>query len=225
LLLVRPVLASIRFARGDDADDVTVSVAVADDEQTQRRAPEQDESILVAQQPATCSRSRVGSSPRSCDDSGVIVHLPPAPWAAPPGTRTVFLAGSIEMGTADDWQSRVVAALGDRDLVVLNPRRLAWDASWRQAIDEPQFREQVEWELDGLERADTIAMWFAPDTRAPITLLELGLFARTGKLSVGCPDGYWRKGNVEVTCARYGVRLAHDWAAFIADVIRAAVVR
>jgi hypothetical protein len=144
----------------------------------------------------------------------VIVHCPPATWNVEPGTRTVFLAGSIEMGVADDWQARMIALL-DPGVVVLNPRRENWDATWRQSIDEPKFREQVEWELDGLERADVIAIWFAPDTKAPITLLELGLFARSGKVLVGCPDGFWRKGNVEVVCARYGARLAHDWEAFI----------
>ena len=50
-----------------------------------------------------------------------------------------------------------------------------------------------------------IAMYFAPETKAPITLLELGLFARTGKVIVCCPEGYWRRGNVEVVCARFGI--------------------
>lgn len=143
-------------------------------------------------------------------------HYPPATWSVPPGTRTVFLAGSIEMGVAEDWQQRLIASLG-QDVVALNPRRAAWDSSWRQSIDEPMFREQVEWELDGLERADVIAMWFAPETKSPISLLELGLFARSNKIVVGCPDGFWRKGNVEVVCARYGCPLANDWDGFLAQ--------
>jgi hypothetical protein len=153
----------------------------------------------------------------------MLVHYPPVPWTAPPGTRTVFLAGSIEMGGADEWQTRLVASLAERrpDVVALNPRRKSWDSSWRQSIDEPQFREQVEWELDGLERADAIAMWFAPDTKAPVTLLELGLFARSGKVIVGCPDGFWRKGNVEIVCARYGAKLAHDWESFVTRLLEA----
>jgi len=144
----------------------------------------------------------------------MIVHLPPHRWQVEPGARTVFLAGSIEMGTADDWQARLIAR-PPTDVVALNPRRTDWDSSWKQSIDEPQFREQVEWELDGLERADVIAMWFAAETKAPITLLELGLFARSGKVIVGCPDGYWRKGNIEVVCARFGCALANDWESFV----------
>jgi hypothetical protein len=152
----------------------------------------------------------------------VQVQKPPTPLAVPAGARAVFLAGSIDMGAADDWQTRLAAVLaergGDGELIVLNPRRDAWDASWRQSIDEPRFRGQVEWELDGLERADVIAMWFTPASKAPITLLELGLHARGGKLVVGCPDGFWRRGNVEVVCARFGVPLLAEWDGFVATV-------
>ena len=143
---------------------------------------------------------------------------PPAPLDVPADAVATFLAGSIEQGTADDWQTTLTAALADLDVVVLNPRRDEWDASWRQSIDEPRFRGQVEWELDGLERADVIAMWFAPATRAPITLLELGLHARGGKVVVGCPDGFWRRGNVEIVCARFGIPLLGEWDAFVAAV-------
>ncbi len=146
------------------------------------------------------------------------VIKPPTPLAIPDGARVVFLAGSIEMGAAEDWQTKLAAVLHDRDIVVLNPRRDEWDASWRQSIDEPKFREQVEWELDGLDRADVIAMWFAAETKSPITLLELGLHARGGKLLIGCPPGFWRRGNIEVVAARYAVPLHATWDAFAAAV-------
>jgi hypothetical protein len=145
------------------------------------------------------------------------MYRPPAPWTIPPGAHVVFLAGSIDMGTAVDWQAELAAALPGH-VVALNPRRDAWDASWRQSIDNPDFRTQVEWELDGLDRADTIAMWFAPETRAPITLLELGLHARGGKLVVGCPPGFWRRGNIEVVAARFAIPLVDSWDGFVAAV-------
>jgi hypothetical protein len=122
------------------------------------------------------------------------------------------------MGTAEDWQSSMTARLADMDIVILNPRRDDWDATWRQSIDDPQFRGQVDWELDGLERARVIALWFVPESRAPISLLELGLTARSGKVVVGCPDGFWRKGNVEVVCERFGIPLLADFNAFVAAV-------
>lgn len=79
------------------------------------------------------------------------VLKPPVPVHLARGERSVFLAGSIEMGSADNWQSAMASALADQDGAVLNPRRDEWDPSWRQSIQEPEFREQVEWELDGLD--------------------------------------------------------------------------
>jgi hypothetical protein len=145
---------------------------------------------------------------------------PPTPIDLAESDRSVFLAGSIEQGRAEDWQAVVTRRLGDLDAVVLNPRRDEWDASWVQSIDNPQFRGQVEWELAGLERATVVAMYFAPATKAPVTLLELGLTARSGRLVVCCPEGYWRRGNVEVVCARYGVPLVPTLGDLVTEVRR-----
>lgn len=124
--------------------------------------------------------------------------------------KTVFLAGSIEMGSAENWQERVVESLRYVTGVILNPRRDDWDSSWEQDISNDKFREQVEWELTAMEQADQILMYFSPGTKSPITLLELGLFAESDKLVVCCPVGFWRKGNVDVVCERYGVRRVAD---------------
>lgn len=147
------------------------------------------------------------------------VIKPPMPLPERTGP-SVFLAGSIEMGAAEDWQTLLERDLADLDVLILNPRRDAWDASWVQSIDNLQFREQVEWELAGLERASIVAMYFAPATRAPVTLLELGLTAQSGRLVVCCPEGYWRRGNVEVVCHRYGIRMMPALADLAAEVRR-----
>ena len=146
------------------------------------------------------------------------VIKPPAKLDVGAEDRVLFLAGSIEMGKAVDWQAQIARAFADHDGVILNPRRDAWDSSWTQSITDDRFREQVTWELDGLDCADVIAMWFAPETKAPITLLELGLHVRSGRVVVGCPDGFWRKGNIEVVCKRFGVTLCADWASFVVAV-------
>jgi hypothetical protein len=134
-----------------------------------------------------------------------LVLKPPAPLSFDRSLPSVFLAGSIDMGAADDWQRRFEEALADARGVVLNPRRDAWEPTWQQSIEDANLREQVEWELAAQEMATAIVMYFSPTTKAPITLLELGLFARTGKVVVCCAEGFWRKGNVEITCKRYGV--------------------
>jgi hypothetical protein len=147
------------------------------------------------------------------------IFQPPTPLNLP-DRPSLFLAGSIEMGEAELWQARMARALADLDIVLLNPRRDEWDASWEQSIRDARFREQVEWELDAQERATLIAMYFSPATKAPVTLLELGLFARTGKVVVCCPNGYWRKGNVEVVCSRYGLTLLNHLDGLVLEVRR-----
>lgn len=121
--------------------------------------------------------------------------------------KTIFLAGSIEMGKAENWQDKVVGLLKDEeDVIIFNPRRDDWDSGWIQNIDNKQFRQQVEWELMAMEHADIILMYFDPKTKSPISLLELGLFAHTGKLIVCCPEGFWKKGNVDIVCKKFGIK-------------------
>ena len=118
----------------------------------------------------------------------------------------VFLAGSIEMGEAEDWQDEVIKEFKNAKVTFLNPRRNDWDSSWEQSIENEQFREQVEWELNGLEYANIIFLYFHPDTKAPISLLELGLHANSdARLIVCCPDGFYRKGNVDIVCDQYNL--------------------
>ena len=122
------------------------------------------------------------------------------------------------MGLAEQWQERIVKAISDvSGLVILNPRRDDWDASWEQRASNPQFSEQVNWELDMLDAADIVVMYLAPGTKAPISLLELGLCARTGKLRVCCPEGFWRRGNVEMVCERYQIPLSATLDDLIAE--------
>lgn len=115
----------------------------------------------------------------------------------------IFLAGSIEMGAAENWQDKVIAALADYNVEIFNPRRPDWDSSCVQSIHNKQFNEQVNWELDALDDTDIIAMYFDPNTKSPITLLEFGLFAYSDKeITLCCPEGFWRKGNVDIVAKR-----------------------
>src|SRR4051794_10170038 len=104
-----------------------------------------------------------------------LILKPPMPLHFDRTKASVFLAGSIEMGAAEPWQEVVERALGELDVTILNPRREEWDSSWIQSIQDARFREQVKWELEAQELATLILMYFAPETKSPITLLELGL--------------------------------------------------
>ena len=118
----------------------------------------------------------------------------------------IFLAGSIEMGVAEDWQLKIEKELEELPVTIYNPRRESWDSSWIQRESNDQFRKQVNWEMDKLERADIIFLNFVGDTKSPISLLELGMHA-DDNIIVCCPDEFWRKGNVEIVCSRFGIPL------------------
>lgn len=123
-------------------------------------------------------------------------------------TFTVFLAGSIEMGKAIDWQTDLVSHFEDKEVIFLNPRRDDWDSSWVQCISNPEFKSQVRWELEGIENADLVVFVFDPNTLSPITLLELGLVAGLGRNAlVYCPEPFWRKGNVDIVAEQYGLEV------------------
>lgn len=137
-----------------------------------------------------------------------------APEKYPTDGVKVFLAGSIEQGKAEDWQTELTNRLKDANVTILNPRRDNWDDSLEQSINNKQFAEQVNWELDSQEIADLIVMYFSPETKSPITLLELGLF-KDKPMVVCCPDGFWRKGNVEIVCDRFQIPLINDKEEFM----------
>jgi hypothetical protein len=125
------------------------------------------------------------------------------PNNGPSKIERIFLAGTIDNGASENWQEKVIEELKDFDITIYNPRRLDWDSSWKQDISNDPFNQQVNWELDHLERSDLIIMYFLPGSQSPISLLELGIFYK--KMVVCCPDGFWRKGNVDIVCQRYNI--------------------
>lgn len=116
----------------------------------------------------------------------------------------IFLAGTIDMGNSRDWQMELYdrfSAMNGR-YILFNPRQDNWDASRPGEMDY-----QVSWELDHLEEADMIVMYILGSSKSPISLLEMGLHARSGKMHVICEPGFYRYDNVRITCGYYGVPL------------------
>jgi hypothetical protein len=124
---------------------------------------------------------------------------------------SIFLAGSIEMGSAENWQEKIESILNNHKITILNPRRDYWDSSWKQEQTNVQFNNQVNWELNMLNNSTIIFMYLSPETKSPISLMELGLYAQSGKMIVCCPNGFWRKGNVDIVCTRYNIPLFNDF--------------
>jgi hypothetical protein len=134
------------------------------------------------------------------------VVLAPNPYIRDPTRKSVFLSGSIE-SVIPGWRTRVIEALSHLSVTILNPLRTDWDKTWKEDISDERFNKQVVWELEMMEAADIVAVYFAPDTQAAITLLELGLSAKSGRVVIACPKGYWKRGNIQIVCEKYEIDL------------------
>lgn len=136
------------------------------------------------------------------------------------GKKSVFLAGTTsKMGDEPDWRDGLARQLSRLPITIINPIPPNW-IDWPEDITFKPFREQVEWELDMAEKADIVLIYYGPHTLAPISLLELGLCARTGKTIVCCHKEYKKRGNVQVVAKRYGIELLENEKDIAAAVIR-----
>jgi len=129
-----------------------------------------------------------------------------------PKISKIFLAGTIDNGNSKDWQKELIDELENVEsecniqFELFNPRREKWDKNSSDKIVE----EQIKWEQNHLDEADLIIMVFSDDSQSPITLLELGLYAESGKLIVFCTDKFWRYNNVHLTCEKYLIPLVNS---------------
>ena len=124
----------------------------------------------------------------------------------------IFLAGTIDMGNSRDWQKEIFERFTEMDgrYILFNPRQEHWDATRPGEMDY-----QVRWELDHLEEADMIIMHILGSSKSPISLLEMGLHAKDGKMTVICEEDFYRYDNVRITCDYYGVPMYNDLASFL----------
>lgn len=130
----------------------------------------------------------------------------------------IFLAGSIDNGTALDWQTDITNRLkvryqsrDDVELIICNPRRDNWNMD--PSNDELEF--QINWELTNIETADVVAVYFASNSQSPVTMLETGLLLGTySNMILHVPDDFWRATNLKVTAARYGFPVSTTESAF-----------
>lgn len=65
--------------------------------------------------------------------------------------------------------------------------------------------------MDQMNKADFIALYFG-ESKSPISLLELGMHAASAsamgkKVTVCCKDSFWKRGNVQMVCERYKLKL------------------
>lgn len=140
------------------------------------------------------------------------IYKPSDEYTYTSNNLSVFLAGTIDNGSSIDWQKEaeeelqfINSRLGTGEIDIFNPRNDKWDFEIEQTVKNPEFKHQLQWEYDRLSNADLILMNFLSGSKSPITLLELGLFADTGKIIIVCPEEFWRRGNVEFVSDMYGI--------------------
>lgn len=118
------------------------------------------------------------------------------------GTFKVFLAGTIDSGKSYDWQKEVCKKfLEEKKVTIFNPRRDEWPDE-----DGEEIR-QIKWEHNHMDEADMIIMNIMPESKSPISLMEIGMYSQSGKLEVFCTDKFYRFNNVKVVCEKYGIKL------------------
>jgi hypothetical protein len=141
---------------------------------------------------------------------GFVVVSPPQRQRYGRG-RSVFLAGNVETGKSRTWKDVLVSQLEEKSneeglrLTVFGPQRKEWERSWEHVSEGSRYREQMRWEFEHMEEADVVVVYVGPATSSFNGPLELGLFAKSGRLVVYCPLEFWKKGNVSIFCERYGV--------------------
>ena len=126
-----------------------------------------------------------------------------------PNSKSVFLAGTIDNGDSLNWQNKTIIELmnlGINDIEIYNPRREHWNPN----PSKEEMEYQIKWEQEYLDKADFIAMVLLDDSKSPISLLELGLYAKSNKLIVFCTPDFYRWDNVRLTCEKYNIQLVES---------------
>lgn len=151
--------------------------------------------------------------------TGQVIYAPSE--EAPCGTKSIFLAGTTSKVDATDWRESLSSMLSKHPVTIYNPFRADWDSTWREDINFAPYREQVLWELDKQAKADLVVVYFHPATQAPVSLLEFGLSAQVpGKIIAVCPEGYWKRGNVQIVCQKFGIEMLDDIGALEGAVLK-----
>ena len=127
----------------------------------------------------------------------------------PEDNKSVFLAGTIDNGDSLNWQDKTITELinlGIANINIYNPRREHWPSK-----DQHQETEyQIKWEQEHLDKSDLIVMVLLDESKSPISLLEMGLYAESKKLIVFCTPNFYRWNNVRFTCEKYHIPLIQD---------------
>ena len=109
----------------------------------------------------------------------------------------IFLAGSIDNRYFGNWRKKVIEEIGDSN-IILDPTNTNHDK-----LSDEDMKLHIQWELDALSKANTILLNFLPDSKSPISLVELGLYVTSNKLIVICPKAFYKSRYVYTLREKY----------------------
>lgn len=124
-------------------------------------------------------------------------------------TFTVFLAGTIDNDKGSvDWRHKLCKKIekfsdNGTPLTIFNPRR----DSFPKDNKSNEVRKQIRWEHRHLDDVDLIVMNVLENSLSPISLMEMGMYADSGKMVVFCKSGYYQYDNVLMLCRKYRIPL------------------
>lgn len=111
--------------------------------------------------------------------------------SAPTATRSIFLAGPTPRDTqTPSWRPealRILQELGFEGTVFVPEHE---DGNW--PTDDASYAAQCEWEHWALQAANCIVFWIPRNLKtmpAFTTNVEFGLFCRSGRVTLGYPEG------------------------------------
>lgn len=158
------------------------------------------------------------------------VYSPPSPIVFNHKESSIFLAGTIDNGNSFDWQSEFIKDIDKHikkykkpeyiyceAISIYNPRRKDWNKNAEYTYTDATMYQQINWELNALEKANYIVFNFNEDSQSVITLLELGLYANKGDnkiIAVCCPEKYHKAANVYAVCDRYKIPVIKYFSQF-----------
>ena len=118
----------------------------------------------------------------------------------------IFLAGSIDSGNEIDWRQETADYIKEswfkdkqntESITIYNPKK---GKEWAVDLEN----EQATWDISMLNIADYIILHLTGDSVSPVSLLELGLYARDKKLFLSINDDYLRKNIALLYYSCYG---------------------
>lgn len=115
----------------------------------------------------------------------------------------IFLGGTIDSGQSENWQKKICKDfINEKDFILFNPRRDNWPNEGSSEVIK-----QIKWEHKRMDESDYIIINILPDSKSPISLMEIGMYNESGKLLVFCTDKFYRYDNVKVVCEKYKIKL------------------